>query len=148
LPTGTERPVPSGGVEDMGEPTARIGLASFDSVLHWLAFGFEACGVLAIVLALLFSLVQAGQHITQGRGREEIYHRFRTTLARGILLGLEFLIAADIMGTVAIEPALENLLILGLIILIRTFLSFALELEITGRWPWQAAAEKRPTQDD
>ena len=132
----------------MEEPMARIGLASFDSVLHWLAFGFEACGVLAIVLALLFSAAQAVQHMAQRRGREEVYHRFRTTLARGILLGLEFLIAADIIGTVTVEATLDNLMILGLIILIRTFLSFALELEITGRWPWQAATAKRHPRDN
>ena len=55
-----------------------------------------------------------------------------------ILLGLEFLVAADIIRTVAIEPTFTSLGVLGLIFLIRTFLSFSLELEITGRWPWQS----------
>ncbi|HWT29829.1 MAG TPA: DUF1622 domain-containing protein, partial [Propylenella sp.] len=70
---------------------------------------------------------------------DEAYHAFRTSLARGILLGLEFLVAADIIGTVAVEPTLQNLAVLGLIVLIRTFLSFSLQLEIEGRWPWQRA---------
>jgi len=131
----------------MEEVALMEAVAWFDNLVHWLALGFEAGGVIAIVGALLFSLAQAAEHILQRRTREEIYHRFRTSLARGILLGLEFLIAADIIGTVAIEPTLENLYALGLIILLRTFLSFALECEITGRWPWQAAAEKRSTRD-
>ena len=122
----------------------------FDELLHWLAFTFEACGVFAIVGALAFCLVQAAEHIRQRRSREVVYHRFRTSLARGILLGLEFLIAADIIGTVAIEPTIENLSVLGLIILLRTFLSFTLECEITGRWPWQSndAGKRRPHQED
>ncbi len=116
----------------------------FDTMLHWLGFGFEAGGVAAIVLALIASVVRAGLLVTRGHDWGDVYHVFRTSLARGILLGLEFLIAADIIGTVTVQPTLENLLLLGLIIVIRTFLSFALELEITGRWPWQGAdAPKR-----
>jgi uncharacterized membrane protein len=65
------------------------------------------------------------------------YHAYRANLGRGILLGLEFLIAADIIGTVAVDPTLENLGVLAIIVLIRTFLSFALEVEIQGHWPWQ-----------
>ncbi len=69
---------------------------------------------------------------------------FRTSLGRSILLGLEFLVAADIVATVAIEPSLDSLAILAGIVLIRTFLSFSLEVEIEGRWPWQRhAAEER-----
>ena len=58
---------------------------------------------------------------------------------RAILLGLELLVIADIIGTVAIEPTLQNLGVLALIVAIRTLLSFALELEVSGRWPWQRA---------
>ena len=68
------------------------------------------------------------------------YHRYRAELARGILLGLELLVAADIVGTVAVTPTFESLAVLGLIVLIRTFLSFSLEVEIEGRWPWQHSA--------
>ena len=67
---------------------------------------------------------------------------------RGILLGLELLVAADIIGTVAVTPSIENLLILGLIVLIRTFLSFSLEVEIEGRWPWRQAEAKRAGKQD
>ena len=62
---------------------------------------------------------------------------FRSGLGRSILLGLEFLVAADIINTVAVEPTIESLFVLAGIVLIRTFLSFSLQVEIDGRWPWQ-----------
>ena len=65
------------------------------------------------------------------------FRSYRANLGRGILLGLEFLIAADVIGMVAIVPTFERLGILGLIIVIRTFLSFSLQIEIEGRWPWR-----------
>ena len=69
--------------------------------------------------------------------RAELVAAFRSGLGQSILLGLEFLVAADIINTVAIEPTLQSLLVLAGIVLIRTFLSFSLEIEIDGRWPWQ-----------
>ena len=69
--------------------------------------------------------------------RESMVADFRSNLGRSILLGLEFLVAADIINTVAIEPTVQSLMVLAGIVLIRTFLSFSLEVEIEGRWPWQ-----------
>ena len=69
------------------------------------------------------------------------YHELRADLGRAILLGLEFLVIADIIGTVAVEPTLQNLGVLAVIVAIRTMLSFALELEVSGRWPWQKRGE-------
>lgn len=101
----------------------------------------EAFGIVVIILAgviaslgFLYDLYRFG---SSGRA----YHRYRTRLGRGILLGLEFLVAADIIGTVSVEPTFENLGVLALIVLIRTFLSFSLEVEINGRWPWQTGDE-------
>ena len=71
--------------------------------------------------------------------RESAYHGLRANLGRSILLGLELLVAGDIINTVAIEPTLHSLAILAGIVAIRTFLSFSLEVEIEGRWPWQGA---------
>jgi uncharacterized membrane protein len=73
------------------------------------------------------------------RSRREtgVYQRFRQQLGQTILLGLEFLVAGDIVRTVATTPNLTSVAILAAIVLIRTFLSFSLEVEITGRWPWQ-----------
>ena len=65
------------------------------------------------------------------------YRRLRQDIGRGILLGLEFLVAADIIRTVAVTPTMEGVKVLGLIVVIRTFLSMALQVELEGRWPWQ-----------
>ena len=66
------------------------------------------------------------------------FKTFKRYIARGLLIGLDLLIAADIINTVILELTFENVLILGLLVLIRTFLSWSLELELDGRWPWQA----------
>ena len=78
--------------------------------------------------------------MTVARMRHEdggAYEFFRRRLGRAILLGLEFLVAADIIRTVAVTPSGESVAVLGGIVLIRTFLSFSLQLEVTGAWPWQ-----------
>ena len=73
---------------------------------------------------------------------EDAYQKLRADLGRAILLGLEFLVIADIIGTVAVEPTLQNLGVLAVIVAIRTLLSFALEVEVSGRWPWQRNREE------
>ncbi len=113
--------------------------AWFNSTLHWIAVCFEAAGVAVMVLGLLLAFSQIGLQLLRGVTLAATYRPFRTTLARSILLGLEFLVAADIIGTVAVDATIDNLLVLGLIVLIRTILSFALQIEISGRLPWQAA---------
>ena len=95
-------------------------------------FGGIAIIVLGIVGATIFVLWQ----VLRGRSGSDAFDLYRSNLGRAILLGLEFLVAADIISTVALEPTLQSLLILGGIVLIRTFLSFSLEVEIEGRWPW------------
>ncbi len=113
--------------------------------IGWITRGVEMVGILVIIGGALFALARlAGGAVRPGRSR---YECFRSDLGRSILLGLEFLVAADIINTVAIEPTLDSVLVLGLIVLIRTFLSWSLEVEIEGRWPWQqAAAEQRLRQ--
>ena len=97
----------------------------------------DAVGVLVIVVGAIFA---TGRFLfSRHRGPAQPYRLFRQDLGRAILLGLEFLIAGDIIRTVVVAPTLENVLILGLIVLIRTFLSMALQLEVEGRWPWQRA---------
>ena len=116
----------------------------FDAVLHWISLVIEATGVAVIVLGAVVAVAVFLLRLARGGAWSETCHTFRTSLARAILLGLEFLVAADIIGTVAVEPTLRNLYVLGLIVLIRTFLSFSLEVEINGRWPWQ---EARPAEE-
>ena len=96
----------------------------------------DSAGVLVVVLGVLASAVKAIIGWLRGP-RDDVYSRFRSQLGRSILLGLELLVGADIVRTVAVTPTLASVLALGLVVIIRTFLSFSLELEITGRWPWQ-----------
>ena len=106
---------------------------------------FELAGIGAIIAGALVALAQfvlalAGRRGAVGiEGRNALVPAFRRTLGRSILTGLELLVAADIIRTVSIEPTMENVLVLGLIVLIRTFLSMSLEVEINGRWPWQGS---------
>lgn len=105
-------------------------------VANAVAKGIETVGIGIIVTgAVLSSVVFLGEW---GKGNEFsiTYRRYRERLGQAILLGLEFLVAADIIGTVAVDPTYQNVGILGAIVAIRTFLSFALEVEIEGRWPW------------
>ena len=116
---------------------------SFAEAMDTIATGVEVLGVLTLVAGLAAALVRAGQAVLGGRGADEGYRIVRTVFGRSILLGLELLVAADIIRTVAVEPSLENVAVLGLIVLIRTFLSFSLEVEIDGRWPWRRAVPVR-----
>ena len=104
--------------------------------LHWIASSIEMLGVTVIVLGVIAASAWSAIQIYRGEWNGA-FRSYRANLGRGILLGLEFLIAADIIGMVAIVPTFERLGILGLIIVIRTFLSFSLQIEIEGRWPWQ-----------
>ncbi|MFV9673369.1 MAG: DUF1622 domain-containing protein [Acidimicrobiia bacterium] len=88
-----------------------------------------AGGVVAAVIGALIVAVQSGG--------DAAFERFKRLMARGLLIGLDLLIAADIIKTVTLEPTLENVTALGLLVLIRTFLSWALSLEVEGHWPWQ-----------
>lgn len=112
-----------------------------DPVLEGIATALEVAGVGVIVIGALFALVSSLDRLRKA-GEAEAYYHFRRRLGRAILLGLELLVAADIVGTVAVEPTLENVLILALIVLIRTFLSVSLTVEIEGRWPWQGGGKE------
>lgn len=105
-----------------------------DLFLHWTTTGIEIAGILAIVLGIVFAFFRflTGHEVAEGR-----YKTLRSRIGRSILLGLELLVAADIINTVAIEPTLQSLAVLAGIVVIRTFLSLSLEVEIDGKWPWQ-----------
>jgi uncharacterized membrane protein len=111
----------------------------FEEAMDAIARGVEVLGILTLVLGLAAALVRAGLALLGGQGADVSYRIVRTVFGRSILLGLEFLVAADIIRTVAVQPSLQNVAVLGLIVLIRTFLSFSLEVEIDGRWPWRRA---------
>ena len=110
----------------------------FVEVISVVGYAIEGVGVLVVVLG---SLVSSFVYISTFRQSADgqAYVIFRRQLGRSIILGLEFLIAGDIVRTVVVADTLENVAILGLIILIRSFLSVTLHLEVEGRWPWQAS---------
>ena len=108
-----------------------------DSALEWISTGIEIAGVAIIVIGAVTATALFLRNGLSAGNWARSFDGYRANLGRGILLGLELLVAADIIGTVAVTPSLENLAVLGAIVLIRTFLSFSLEVEIEGRWPWQ-----------
>jgi uncharacterized membrane protein len=108
---------------------------TFDEVVEGVGKTIDGAGVAVIVVGALAAAVMAG---TRARaGEPEVYRHSRQQLGRSVLLGLELLVAGDIIRTVAVTPTLMSVAVLGGIVLIRTFLSFSVEVEITGRWPWQ-----------
>ncbi|MEW5746741.1 MAG: DUF1622 domain-containing protein [Nitrospirota bacterium] len=110
------------------------------------ARALEALGIGVIAAGALYATLRAALMARTARGRE-VFSAYRRLLGRGILLGLEFLVAADIITTVAVEPSFRSVGVLGIIVLIRTFLSFTLEVEMTGRWPWQGGTEESKEHD-
>jgi uncharacterized membrane protein len=115
---------------------------TFNQVVEDVGKSIDGAGVLVILVGAVAATLRAGA--SARTGQPDVYRRFRQQLGRSILLGLELLVAADIIRTVAVSPTLTSVGVLGGIVLIRTFLSFSLELEITGRWPWQKESPPLP----
>jgi uncharacterized membrane protein len=113
----------------------------FGTIIEAIGEAIDVIGVIAIVVGVLYAIADAA--IRGLRRVSPVYTRFRRVLGRAILLGLELLVAADIIKTVAVTPTLDSVAVLGVIVLIRTFLSWSLELEISGRWPWQKWRDAR-----
>jgi len=117
-------------------------MANYRELMGSIGTAVDAVGVFVIVIG---AILATGRFLLLRHGKpSQSYRLFRQGLGRAILLGLEFLIAGDIIRTVVVAPTLENVLILGLIVLIRTFLSMNMQLEVEGRWPWQRAEEASP----
>ena len=115
----------------------------FTEIISIAGYAIEAIGVLVVVVGSIFSsitFIRSYRQLSEGIA----YQRLRRQLGRSIILGLEFLIAGDIIRTVIVSDTLENVAVLGIIILIRTFLSMTLHLEIEGRWPWQPVESDTP----
>jgi uncharacterized membrane protein len=117
---------------------------SLDQIAAAAGRAVEFSGISVLIVGAAAAAVAFALRLVRGRAFRGAYRELRADLGRAILLGLEFLVIADIIGTVAVEPTLHNLGVLAGIIAIRTLLSFALELEVSGRWPWQRAG----TPDD
>lgn len=116
--------------------------------IEHVARGLELIGVAVVALAFLHALVRAVLHVGQKRG--DAYERLKVYLGRALLLGLEFLVAADIIRTVTITPTVGALLSLGLLVVVRIVLGWSIAVEIEGCWPWQVRAKeegRRPGQE-
>ena len=101
------------------------------------ALAIEVMAVAIIVIALVQGTIRFLLRLREQIGNA--YDLYKSQIGKGLLLGLEFLVAADIIRTVALEPTLRSVMILGLLVVVRTFLSWSIVVEIEGRWPWRAA---------
>ena len=113
---------------------------SHTAIVIWAIRIIELLGVGIIAAGAAVTLAMFLIRLARREDRMETYGHFRTEFGRAILLGLEFLVAADIINTITVDLTLESIASLALIVLIRTFLSWSIELEIEGRWPWQRQA--------
>ena len=109
---------------------------NFDEAMERAVQAFEIVGVAILAIGSLLALFGAAMAVLGGR-RATAYQQLRRDVGRSILLGLEVLIIADIVETVTIDPTLESTAALALIVLVRTFLSFSLEIELEGVVPWR-----------
>jgi uncharacterized membrane protein len=121
-------------------------MVTIREVIEWASLGIEMLGA-AVIIAGVIKVV-----ITRGTVRylfhlekPGAYEKYKHQLGKTLLLGLEFLVAGDVVRTVALEPTMNNVGVLGLLVVIRTFLGWSLTVEIEGRWPWQAQQENTNT---
>ncbi|ADG88035.1 hypothetical protein TBS_02960 [Thermobispora bispora] len=107
----------------------------------------DLAGVIVIVLGALVATVLFLPRVRHRERFEDAYRRYRQGLGRAILLGLEFLVAGDIIRTVAVSPTFRSVGVLAVIVLIRTFLSLSLQVELEGRWPWHRRPRPAPREE-
>lgn len=112
---------------------------AYTQAMLFVAAGFEVVAAAVLVIGLIWAAVLAGREYLRTREASRAYRLIRRGFGGVILLGLEILVAGDLIRTVAVSPTVENVSVLGLIVLIRTFLSFSLEIEVDGVAPWRRA---------
>ncbi|MDQ3225638.1 MAG: DUF1622 domain-containing protein [Chloroflexota bacterium] len=112
-------------------------------IIYAVSEGIDFAGVAIIAMGAVIGVLRCARDLLRQDRKVDAYSRLRTFLGRSLLLGLEFLVAGDIIKTVAIEPTLDSVVVLAIIVLVRTVLSLSIDVEIDGRWPWQAAQAAR-----
>jgi uncharacterized membrane protein len=118
----------------------------FEEWMERVVQGFEVVGVAILAVGSFAALFGAAARWARG-DRHRAYERARQDVGRAVLLGLEVLIIADIVQTITIDPTVESAVILGIIVLVRTFLSFSLEIELDGVVPWRRTRNSGPPPD-
>ncbi len=119
---------------------------SFEETMELAVRAFEIVGVAVLAVGSILAALRAAGSLRNGV-REGVYELARRDVGKAILLGLEILIIADIIQTITIDPTLESAATLALIVLVRTFLSFSLEIELYGAVPWRKSRGPSPAQD-
>jgi uncharacterized membrane protein len=115
------------------------------AAIEWAALGIEILGAVVIVAGVLRVAITRGTvRFLLKLDDPGAYGSYKQQMGRSLLLGLEFLVAGDVVRTVALEPTLLNVSVLGLLVLVRTFLSWSLAVEIEGHWPWQSRTIAAP----
>ena len=104
-------------------------------------YAIETTGVILIVVGAIRAAVRAIGQLSE-ENRDKLFQQFRRDISRSMLVGLEFLVAGDIIRTVIVAHSMTDILSLGMLVLIRTVLVFTIHLELEGHWPWQPAPEK------
>ena len=117
------------------------GMTEFKTIVAYVAYGIEAVGVMVIVIGSVVGSVRVLPQLKL-RAIAEIYHEYRQVIGRSILLGLEFLIAGDVIRTVIVSHTLTDVAALALMVLVRAFLSLTLTVEIEGKLPWVKPGER------
>lgn len=112
--------------------------------MEYVGTGIDAVGVLVVVVGALYATARF--FFSKEQLPATPYRIYRQNIGRAILLGLEFLVAGDIIRTVVVAPTFQNVAVLGLIVAIRTFLSMSLEVELEGKWPWQRSQVEPTSQ--
>jgi uncharacterized membrane protein len=115
-------------------------------IIFVISEAIDFTGVVIIALGALLGIIRCAQDLLRQERAVDAYSRLRTFLGRSLLLGLEFLVAGDIIKTVAIEPTFDSVIVLAIIVLVRTVLSLSIDVEIDGRWPWEAARQAAMTE--
>lgn len=108
--------------------------------IEFIARALEIIGVAVIAMAFVYAMIRSLRHL--GQKREDAYERLKVFIGKALMLGLEFLVAADIIRTVIIKPSVEGLLSLGMLVVLRIVLGWSIAVEIEGCWPWRVAEKK------
>jgi uncharacterized membrane protein len=117
------------------------------TIAEWIEYAAMAIEILAVVIIVVAIFYSVGRYLyerVRGEVADDPYGDLKARLGGSMLLGLEILVAADIVRTVALDTTLQSVAILGLLVLIRTFLSWSIDIELEGRWPWQGGRDKGP----
>ena len=118
---------------------------SYEQTIAYVSKGVEVAGIAVLIVGGCYALGAFAIRVVHGR-TDDAFEDLRRSLGRSILLGLEILVAADIIRTIAITPTFTSVGVLGLIVVVRTFLSFSLEVELDGQWPWHKGRDRQLTR--